>query len=203
MHIIGAIGKNGSGKDEVLKYLRDCYGVPFVSTGDIVRSLAAEEGLEPTRENLGAVSARWFAKHGPGCFVRLAAEKIAANGWPVAGISGIRSADDVRLLKAAYGESFILVHVLVSDDFVRLDRMTKRAEARDPADLPHFRELDRQEEELFCVSEAIAFADHTIANDGTQSALHSAIDRLVSEASLLRPSAGPRPRSQKHKGGTP
>ncbi len=203
MRIIGAIGKNGSGKDEVLKYLRDCYGVPFVSTGDLVRSLAAEEGLEPTRENLGAVSARWFAEHGPGCFVRLAAEKIAANGWPVAGISGIRSADDVRLLKAAYGESFILVHVLVSDDSVRLDRMRKRAEARDPADLPHFRELDRQEEELFRVSEAAALADYTLTNDGTLADLHAVIDRLVSEASLLRPSAWPRPSSQKRKGGTP
>ena len=201
MRIIGAIGKNGSGKDEVLKYLRDRYGVPFVSTGDIVRSLAAEEGLEPTRENLGAVSARWFADHGPGCFVRLAAETIAANGWPVAGISGIRSADDVRLLKAASGESFLLVHVLVSDDSVRLDRMTKRAAARDPKDAAHFRALDRREEELFRVSEAITIADHTIANDGTLADLHAVIDRLVSGANLLAPgSARPASRSEEDRG---
>jgi dephospho-CoA kinase len=187
MRIVGAIGRNGSGKDEVLKYLRDRYGVPFVSTGDIVRSLAAEEGLEPTRENLGAVSARWFAEHGPGCFVRLAAERIAANGWPVAGISGIRSADDVRLLKTAYGEGFTLVHVVVSDDCVRFKRMKKRAEARDPKDAAHFRELDRREEELFRVSEAITIADHTIANDGTLADLHAGIDRLVNGANLLTP----------------
>ncbi len=203
MRIIGAIGKNGSGKDEILKYLRDGYGVPFVSTGDIVRSLAAEEGLEPSRENLGDVSARWFAECGPGCFVRLAAERIAVNGWPLAGISGIRSADDARLLKAAYGGDFMLVHVLVSDDRFRFDRMTKRAEKRDPVDLAHFRELDQREEDQFGLSDATALADHTLANDGTLADLHSAIDRLVSEAGLLGPSAGPRPRSQKHKGGTP
>lgn len=58
VRVIGAIGKNGSGKDEVLRYLSARYGVPFVATGDIVRSLAAEEGLEPTRENLGPMSAR-------------------------------------------------------------------------------------------------------------------------------------------------
>jgi dephospho-CoA kinase len=203
VRIIGAIGKNGSGKDEVLKHLRDRYGVPFVSTGDIVRSLAAEEGLEPTRENLGAVSARWFAEHGPGCFVRLAAERIAADGCRVAGISGIRSADDVRLLKDLYREDFVLVHVLVCDDRVRFERMMARAAARDPGDLAHFRELDRCEEELFCVSEAITFADYTVANDGSLADLHSAIDRLVGGAGLLGPSPGPRPSSQKHEGGTP
>ncbi|MDD5264102.1 MAG: hypothetical protein PHU43_04605 [Candidatus Bipolaricaulis sp.] len=131
--------------------------------------------------------ARWFANHGPGCFARLAAETIAANGWPVAAISGIRSAADVRLLKAAYGESFLLVHVLVSDDSVRLDRMAKRAEARDPKDAAHFRELDRREEELFRISEAITIADHTIANDDTLADLHAAIDRIVIKASLLQP----------------
>lgn len=202
MRIIGAIGKNGSGKDEVLKHLRDRYGVPFVATGDIVRSLAAEEGLEPTRENLGAVSARWFAEHGPGCFVRLAAERITADGCRVAGISGIRSADDVRLLKDLYREDFVLVHVLVCDDRVRFERMMARAAARDPGDLAHFRDLDRREEELFRVSEAISFADYTVANDGSLADLHSAIDRLVGGAGLLGPSPGPRPSSQKHEGGT-
>jgi hypothetical protein len=112
MRIIGAIGKSGSGRDEILKRLSSRYGVPFVSTGGIVRSLAAEEGLEPTRENLGAISARTFAERGPGCFVRLAAERIVAKGWPVAGISGIRSGDDVRLLKDLYGRDFVLVHVV-------------------------------------------------------------------------------------------
>ena len=185
MRVIGAIGKNGSGKDEVLRYLSARYGVPFVATGDIVRSLATAQGLEPTRENLGAISARWFAKHGPGCFVRAAAERIAAHNWPVAGISGIRSADDARLLRGTYGKDLVLVHVLVSDDCVRFERMKRRAEARDPADVDHFHELDRREEELFRLSEVVAFADHTIQNDGTLADLHAAIDRLVSAEGIL------------------
>jgi dephospho-CoA kinase len=112
VRILGAIGKNGSGKDEVLRYLSERYGVPFVATGDIVRALAAEEGLEPTRENLGAISARIFAEKGPGAFVRMAAEEIARRSLPVAGISGVRSADDIRLLKDLYGRDFVLVHVV-------------------------------------------------------------------------------------------
>ncbi len=188
MRILGAVGKNGSGKDEILRYLRDRYAVPYVATGDIVRSLAKDEGMEPTRENLGAISARVFAERGPGCFVRLAAEKIAANGWPVAGISGIRSADDVRLLRELYARDFILVHVVVSSDDVRFERMKQRAEARDPIHAEHFRELDRREEELFHLSGAVGSADHTLHNDGTLSDLHTAIDRLVERAALLMPS---------------
>jgi len=81
MKIIGVIGQNGSGKDEVLKYLRAKYGVPFLSTGDLVREIAAKEGKEPTRENLQEISERYFREFGRGCFVKLAAEKIKQNGW--------------------------------------------------------------------------------------------------------------------------
>jgi dephospho-CoA kinase len=76
MKIIGVIGQNGSGKDEVLKYLRAKYAVPFLSTGDMVREIAAKEGKEPTRENLGEISERYFREFGRGCFVKLAANKI-------------------------------------------------------------------------------------------------------------------------------
>jgi dephospho-CoA kinase len=187
MRILGAIGKNGSGKDELLRYLRDRYAVPYVATGDIVRSLAAAEGMEPTRENLGIVSARVFAEKGSGAFVRMAAEEIAKEGWPVAGISGVRSADDVRALKALYGQVFILVHVEVTDDWIRFERMKARGEPRDPSDLRHFRDLDRREEEQFHLSDAAALADHAIRNDGTLADLHAVIDRLVIRSSLLRP----------------
>ena len=188
VRVIGAIGKNGSGKDEIPKHLSARCGVPFVATGDIVRSLATAQGLEPTRGNLGAISARWFAKHGPGCFVCAAAERIAANSWPVAGISGIRSAGDVRLLKSLHGSDFILIHIVVSDDRVRFERMKRRAEVRDPADVDHFRELDRREEELFHVSEAAAPADCTLTNDNALVDLRAAVDRLVTERELLNPS---------------
>ena len=99
MKIIGVIGQNGSGKDEVLKYLRAKHKVPFLSTGDMVREIAAKEGKEPTRENLQEISQRYFREFGRGCFVKLAAEKIRQNGWKIGGITGIRSLDDVKVLK--------------------------------------------------------------------------------------------------------
>jgi len=148
MKIIGVIGQNGTGKDEVLKYLRVKYSVPFLSTGDMVRDIAAKEGKEPTRENLQEISERFFREFGRGCFVKLAAEKIKQNGWAVGGISGIRSADDVKVLKGALGGDFILVNVYVSNPQIRFERMQARHEGRDPQTYEQFQRNDKAEEEI-------------------------------------------------------
>src|SRR4030043_1451550 len=108
--VIGAVGQNGSGKDEVLKHLRSRDNIPFLSTGDAVREIAAKEGVEQTRENLGKISDRYFREHGKGCFVKLLADKIRHSGWKIAGISGKRSLDGALLLKEVFGKDFVLIH---------------------------------------------------------------------------------------------
>lgn len=185
MKVIGTVGKNGSGKDEVLKYLKEAYGIPFYSTGDMVREIAAREGLEPTRENLGALSTRCFDEMGDGCFVRLLADKIRDNPRPAVGISGIRSRADVTILKAAFGDRCALVNVEVTDSMMRFERMRARGEGRDPKTFDQFREQDRREEELFHIEKAQKAADVTIRNDGGLADLHAAVDRLVKEKNLL------------------
>ena len=170
--LIGAIGQNGSGKDEVLKYLRLKYGVPFLSTGDVVREIASNEGVEPTRENLGKISDRYFREFGKGYFVKLLADKIRQTGWKIAGISGIRSLDDVSILKGIFGQDFILIHVYITAPHVRYSRMTGRGEDRDPHSFEEFLRQDKAEEELFSLTEAEHFADYSISNDGTTDDLH-------------------------------
>jgi dephospho-CoA kinase len=183
--VIGAIGKNGSGKDEALKHLRTKYGVPFLSTGDMVREIAAKEGLEPTRENLGKISERYFQKLGKGCFVRLLADRIRQTGWKIAGITGIRSRDDVSLLKDIFGADFVLIRVQVSAPHVRYSRMTQRGESRDPHTYEEFLRQDKAEEELFSIREAEKQAGYSISNDGTLEEMHREIDRLVANKGLL------------------
>jgi len=185
MKVIGAIGQNGSGKDEVVKYLHTRYGVPFLSTGDIVREIAAKEGLEPTRTNLQDISERYFREFGKGYFVRLLADQIYKNGWKIAGISGIRSSDDVAELKNTFGEGFILIHVYVSDPHNRYARMCKRGEGRDPDTYEQFMRQDSAEEEVFHIKEATEHADYSLSNDGTLDDLHKALDRLISGKGLL------------------
>jgi len=183
--VIGAVGQNGSGKDEVLKYLRARHNVPFLSTGDAVREIAAREEVEPTRENLGKISDRYFREFGKGCFVKLLADKIRNSGWKIAGISGIRSLDDVSILKDIFGEDFILIRVYITDPHVRYSRMTRRGEGRDPHSYEQFLNQDEAEEKLFSLKEAELRADYSISNDGTLEDLHQEIDSLISAKDLL------------------
>ncbi len=185
MKVIGVIGQNGSGKDEVLKYLRAKHAVPFLSTGDMVREIAVKEGKEATRENLQEISERYFREFGQGCFVKLAAEKIRQNGWKIGGITGIRSEDDVKALKSIYGKEFILINVYVSNPEVRYNRMLQRGEGRDPHTYEQFLRQDEAEENLFNIQSASQYADYSISNDGTLDDLHKEIDRLVTEKDLL------------------
>jgi dephospho-CoA kinase len=186
MKVIGVIGKNGSGKDEVLKYLRDSYEVPFLSTGDIVRGIAAEEGKEPTRLNLQAISDRYFKERGDGCFVRMVVDKIRENGWKSAGISGVRSAKDVDILRGELGEDFVLIDVYVSDPRVRFERMLKRGEGRDAKAYDQFVQQDNAEEKLFGINKAAAKADYSLGNNGSLDDLRKLIDKLVNKKGLLK-----------------
>ncbi|MDD5127732.1 MAG: AAA family ATPase [Dehalococcoidales bacterium] len=186
MKIIGVVGKNGSGKDEVLKYLRDKYGVPFLATGDMVRAVAAREGRELSRENLREISERYFAKYGKGCFVKLVAEEIKKNGWNIAGISGIRAGEDIEILQGIFGKDFVLVNVFVTDPHQRYLRMRSRGEARDPLDYAQFQRQEEAEEKLFNLSAAASRADYSLSNDGTLADLHRNIEKLLLKPLDLR-----------------
>lgn len=183
--IIGAVGQNGSGKDEVLKYLREKHAVPFFATGEMVREIARKEGLETTRENLGMISERYFAEHGKGCFVKMLADRIMESDMGIVGISGIRSLNDVSILKDIFHSDFRLVRVYVSDPKVRYERMTKRGEGRDPKSYEQFLQQEKTEDELFSITEAEKLADYQVANDGSLEDMHAAIERLVAEKHLL------------------
>jgi dephospho-CoA kinase len=146
MKIIGVVGQNGSDKDEILKYLLARYDIPFLSTGDIVREMAREQGLEPTRENLKVISEQCFHDMGKGCFVKLVVERIRRRGSGLSGISGIRSVDDVMILREMLGSDFALVSVSVSNSRQRYERMVNRGEERDPQSYDQFLKQDQAEE---------------------------------------------------------
>ena len=178
------MGEIGSGKDEVLKYLREKYGVPYLSTGDIVRKMADKDGVEGTRENLEAISRRCFQDMGKGCFVRMAGDEIIRQGWKVAGISGVRTPEDVEYLRKTFSKDFTLVRVDIKDPLMRFDRVRKRSEERDPLTYEAFRLQDKKEEEAFNISRAVAMADCAVDNSGSLAGLHAEIDAMVASGCL-------------------
>ncbi len=186
IRVIGVVGKIGSGKDEVLKYLHSRYHIPYLSTGDLVRRIAEYDGIEPTRENLEAISQECFRKLGKGCFVKMVADEIVKKGWKVSGISGIRSPDDVKILRKRFGTDFILLRVDVGDPRLRFERLLLRHEERDSATYEGFLTQDEDEEKVFQISKAGEKADHLLKNDGPLAALHEQIDSLVKAKKLLQ-----------------
>lgn len=182
MKAIGVIGLNGSGKDEVVNYLNRHYGIPVLSVGDIAREIAGREGVEPTRDNLDEITRRYFAKYGKGYFLKLIVDKIRQNEWECTGISGIRSPEDVSIMKEAFNEDFILVHVYVTDARVRFERMAKRGSKRDAISYEDLLTQDKISEELFNIQEAISMANFSVSNDGTLADLHRQVDGLMAES---------------------
>lgn len=190
MKVIGVIGLNGSGKDEVVKYLNQKYGVPLISVGDLVREIARQRGIAPLRENLDNITREYFERFGEGYFMRAIVDTIRQNHWKTAGISGIRSPQDIAILKDAFGKDFILIHVYITDPRVRYERVMKRGSARDKIDYTEFLKQDQISEELFKINEAVKQADYSISNDGSLEDLHQQIENVIESNRLLNSSRG-------------
>jgi dephospho-CoA kinase len=184
MKVIGVVGLNGSGKDEVLNYLHQKYAIPFLSVGDIVREIASAEGLELNRENLDKVTERYFQEFGKGYFLKLIIKKIVQNRWSTCGISGVRSPQDVAIFREAFKDDFILVKVFISDPRVRFERMRSRGSQRDDLTYPQFLEQDQASQAIFHIHETLNLADMAISNDGTLEALHNQIEHLVKASGI-------------------
>jgi dephospho-CoA kinase len=184
MNVIGVVGRNASGKDELLDYLHERCSLPVLSVGDIARELAEEEGVEPTRENLHEISERYLERHGSRYFVERLIERIEEEPWDSVGITGIRTPVDVEALRQRFGNDFLLVYAKVGDPALRFERTQARDSARDPDLYREFLEQDKEEEQLFRISEAIEKADLTIRNDASLEAFHERIDETIIDGVL-------------------
>ena len=159
--IIAAVGKNASGKDYFLEFISKEFGVPMLSIGDVVRDLAEAEGLEKTRDHLHYISKKYMSEFGQDFFPKKLIEKIKALDEPIVLVSGIRPPSDVENFKAAFGDDFFLVGIVVESDRKRWERTVARGTARDHVTFEQFLELDKHEEEIFKTSVTMSMADYT------------------------------------------
>ena len=176
--VLAAVGKNGTGKDYFLEYVAKKYNLPMISIGDVVRELAAKDGLELVRENLHKTSKKYMDEFGQTFFPEQIVKKIKESGSPVYLVSGIRPLSDVKFLKEAFGDQFILVDVVISEDTVRYERMLARGSDRDGNSIEKLQDYDTGEEKLFHTSETEKMADYVIKNDGTVEDFYAAIEEF-------------------------
>jgi dephospho-CoA kinase len=88
------------------------------------------------------------------------------------------------VLKDAFKNDFILIHVYITDPEVRYQRMQKRGSQRDNMTYIDFLKQDRVSEDLFRIHETIKMADFSISNDGTLEDMHRQIDKMVQNGQL-------------------
>jgi dephospho-CoA kinase len=179
MKVIAAVGRNVSGKDELLRYLQERCEMPILSAGDVAREIAHQEEIEPTRENLHEISQRMIRKHGEGFFMHRLIEKIGRADWDLVGISGVRTPADVQSLKDHFGEHLLLIHVKVGDPHIRFERSKARGADRDPQTYHDFLQQDQSEEELFHLNDTIRMSDLMILNHTSLEDFHARIEKEI------------------------
>lgn len=178
MKVIATTGRIGSGKDEVMNYLSRRYDLPNLSVGDMVREIAEQKGLSVTRENLQQVSSESIEQYGKDFFINQLIKRMRENRWDKAGVSGIRSPNEVCCLRREFGTAFVLIHVYVGQAYLRYERVRRRDREGAPQSYDSFLLQDRKDEQLFELEETLSMADLVIDNDGTREELHRQINTI-------------------------
>ncbi len=144
--------------------------------GDIVRELAQERGIEPTPEKLGDLMLTIRKEKGPAIVAVKTIEKIRHDGSSRICVEGLRSLQEVDMLRSEFYDFFIIaVH---SSPRTRFTRLTARERRDDPKTHEIFTERDRREIGVG-LGDVLALADFAIVNEGSVEELKSIALRVL------------------------
>jgi dephospho-CoA kinase len=169
---LGVAGRNGAGKDALVDYLAERCGVVKLSAGALIREMAAERDLAPTRENLHDVSVSVTLREGRDAIARRLIAVVEDHQWAAVAVSGVRSPYDAQAFQLYFGDAFRLVHVRVGDARLRFERLRQREDERDPQNWERFCAQEHLEEAHFEISRTLRLADVTIDNHDDRRQLH-------------------------------
>ena len=151
----------GAGKSTIAEGLKP-KGYEIINMGNAVREEAKKRNLESTRENLGQLMLELREKNGPGAIAELVKPQIESSTANVILIDGVRSNDEIQVLKKFGTVKLLAVHA--STD-TRFDFLQKRGRSDDPQTKEHFDERDNRELGVG-ISNSIALSDYAISNIG-------------------------------------
>lgn len=176
--VFGIAGMPGAGKTEVCRILSKKFNVPIYIMGDILRKIAKERDIEPTRDNLEKIMIK-IREEGPNVISRRIFEEIKSSNIKhrIIIIDGIRSIHEVNFFKEKF-KNFILLAVLASKE-IRFLRLFKRKREDDPSSFKEFIRRDKIESSIG-LGEVLAEADFYILNDGNLKELNKQIQRILS-----------------------
>jgi len=159
--IVCLTGMPGAGKSTIAEGLK-LKGYEIINMGNAVRDEAKKRNLEPTRDNLGKLMLELREKNGPGAVTELIKLQIESSIASIVLIDGIRSNDEIQVLKKFGSVKLLAIHA--STD-TRFNFLQKRGRSDDPKTKEHFTERDDRELGVG-ISNSIALSDYAISNIG-------------------------------------
>lgn len=176
--IIGLSGTLCSGKDTVAEYLTKQKGFKHISLSQILRELAAENGVENNMKELTAFGNGLNKKFEPGKLAKIALEKIDPRGDVV--ISSIRQPSEIEILKSIEGFKMIFVD---ADIEIRFKRLQNRGREGDSETLEEFAELEAHqsagESGGMNLAECKKHSDYIIENNGSMEDYLNKIEETI------------------------
>jgi dephospho-CoA kinase len=151
----------GAGKSTIAEGLKP-KGYDIVNMGNAVREEAKKRNLESTSSNLGKLMLELREKNGPGAIAELIKPKIESSTANVILIDGVRSNDEIQVLRKFGNVKLLAIHA--STD-TRFDFLQKRGRSDDPQTKDNFDERDNRELGVG-ISNPIALSDDAISNTG-------------------------------------
>jgi dephospho-CoA kinase len=151
----------GAGKSTIAEGLKS-KGYDIVNMGNAVREEAKKRNLESTSSNLGKLMLELREKNGPGAIAELIKPKIESSTANVILIDGVRSNDEIQVLRKFGNVKLLAIHA--STD-TRFDFLQKRGRSDDPQTKDNFDERDNRELGVG-ISNPIALSDDAISNTG-------------------------------------
>jgi len=158
--VVCLTGMPGAGKSTIANGLKE-KGFEIINMGDAVRAEAKKRNLEPTSQNLGKLMLELREKNGPGAVAELIKPSIENSNSNVIVIDGIRSNDEIQVLKKSANVK--LLSILASTD-TRFTFLHDRGRSDDPQSREIFEERDNRELGVG-VGKSIESADESISNN--------------------------------------
>ena len=151
----------GAGKSTIAEGLKP-KGYEVINMGNAVREEAKKRNVEPTRTNLGKLMLELREKNGAGAVAELIKPQIESSSSDVILIDGIRSNDEIQVLRKFGKVKLLAIHASTG---TRFDFLQKRGRSDDPQTKEHFEERDSRELGVG-ISNSIALSDDAISNTG-------------------------------------
>lgn len=175
--ILGLTGTMCAGKGEAVKYLKN-KGFEHYVYSDIVKEIAEQRNIEPTRENLQKLGTDIKKEsRNPGILSKIMLKKIKTDK---AVLDGIRNVDEIRELKKRK-DTYIIG--ITAPQRVRYKRIKKRNRAGDPKTFEEFKKLDNLENRGKTkgqeINKCLKMADYVIINNGSLEQLKNRIDKIL------------------------